>query len=302
MCDPGCGVCDPGCGVCDPGCGCPTPSCGSCIGIPGPDYWCVPVCFPRLKDLTLWGGVQGFRGPRDYIPNGRSDSNFGFHEGVNVAGRAPLVSGLFPGLSYQLGFQAFQSRLSGTVNTIDDRTQQFITAGLFRRVTSGLQFGAVWDLMNDTLDEDLDLHQVRYEISIKSPHGREIGFWGATATNDGMSSGVDYEAVDQYAAFFRWNLYDGYQARIWGGGTGDNEGILGADFYAPLNDRWSVQSGFNYLIPQEDTAPDAVRQESWNIGINLVWHIGCSAKKGAYSRYRPLFAVADNGWMFVDRK
>lgn len=299
--DPGCGVCDPGCGIGDPGCGCPDPGCGGNVCLPGPDYWCVPICFPRLKYLTLWGGVQGFRGPRDFIPNNRSDSNFGFHEGVNIGGRAPLVNTLFPQLSYQLGFQAFQSRLSGTVDTYEDRSQQFITAGLYRRVNSGVQFGAVWDLMNDNLDEDMDLHQVRYEISFKSPRGREIGFLGSAATNDALSNGVNYEAVNQYAGFIRWNFFNGYEARLWGGGTDDSEGILGADFYAPFNDRWALQSGFNYLIPQEETAPDAVRQESWNIGINLVWHLGRTAKRGCRSPYRPLFNVADNGWMFVDQ-
>ncbi|TWU21253.1 DUF6666 family protein [Bythopirellula polymerisocia] len=306
MCDPGCGICDPGCGVCDPGCGCPEPSCGSCVGIPGPEFWCFQVCLPRIKDFTFWGGVQGFRGPRDFVagapPTARSDSNFGFHEGLNISGRAPIVGRLFPQLSYQLGFQAFQSRLSGTVDNGDDRGQQFITAGLYRRVCSGVQFGLVYDYMNDNLDEDISLNQIRYEVSLKSPRGREIGFWGASSTNDAISDGVNWSTVDQYAAFFRWNLRDGYQARFWGGATGDSEGILGADFYAPLNDRWSVQSGFNYLIPDKLGSPEEVMQESWNIGINLVWHIGCSARKGANSPFRPLFGVADNGWMFVDQK
>ncbi len=306
VCDPGCGVCDPGCGVCDPGCGVAEPSCGvegcgSCVGIPGPDYWCIPVCFPRLKDLTLWGGVHGFRGPRDFIPTTRSDSNFGFHEGINLSGRAPLVRFLFPELSYQLGYQAFQSRLSGTVDTAEDRGQQFITAGVYRRVNSGLQFGVVYDYLSDDLDDQIGLSQVRYEISLKTPRGREIGFWGANATNDDTSAGVNYETVDQFAGFFRCNFKDGYQARIWGGATGDSEGILGADFYAPLNDRWSVQTGFNYLIPDIGPSPAAVRQESWNLGINLVWHIGRSARQGSRSPFRPLFPVADNGWMFVDR-
>ncbi|QEG35376.1 DUF6666 family protein [Bythopirellula goksoeyrii] len=306
ICDPGCGVCDPGCGVCDPGCGCPQPSCGSRVGIPGPEFWCFQVCLPRIKDVSFWGGVQGFRGPRDFVagaaPTSRSDSNFGFHEGVNISGRAPLVSRLFPQLSYQLGFQSFQSRLSGTTYSDDDRGQQFITAGLYRRVCSGVQFGVVYDYMKDDLDEAIGLSQVRYEISLKSPKGREVGYWGTSSTDDAMSDGVNWATVNQHAAFFRWNLYDGYQARVWAGGTGNSEGLLGADFYAPLNDRWSVQTGFNYLIPEQDPGPAAVRHESWNLGINLVWHIGCSAKKGANSPFRPLFGVADNGWMFVDQK
>lgn len=306
MCDPGCGMGDPGCGIADPGCGCADPSCGvpncgSCVGIPGPDYWCIPLCFPRLKDVTFWGGVHGFRGPRDFIPAGQSNSNFGFQEGVNLSGRAPLVGFLFPELSYQVGFQALQSRLSGTATSSEDRDQQFITAGLFRRTDSGLQFGAVFDSMTDDLDERVTLNQVRYEISLKTPRGRELGFWGANSTNDAVSDGVTYATIDQYNIFYRWNFKDGYQGRIWGGVSGDSEGIVGADFYAPLNDRWSVQTGFNYQIPDENAGLAGVSQESWNIGIDLVWHWGRTARKGCRSPFRPLFQVADNGWMFVDR-
>ena len=311
LCDPGCGMNDPGCGMMDPGCGCAEPSCGVAgCGDPvrprGPDYWCFPVCLPRLKDITLWGGVHGFRGPRDFIPAGRSDSNFGFQEGINLSGRAPLVGFLFPELNYQLGYQAMQSRLSGTETSTEDRGQQFITAGFYRRTQSGLQFGAVWDSMNDDLDENISLHQVRYELSLKTPRGRELGFWGASSTNDSTSfngvSSVTYETVGQYCGFYRWNFKGGNQGRIWGGATDDGEGILGADFYAPLNDRWSVQTGFNYLIPNDADGLAGVSQESWNLGINLVWHWGRTAREGNSSPHRPLFSVADNGWMFVDRK
>ncbi len=310
MMDPGCGMMDPGCGMMDPGCGCAEPSCGvagcgDAVRPRGPDYWCFPVCLPRLKDITLWGGVHGFRGPRDFIPNGRSDSNFGFQEGINLSGRAPFLGFMFPELNYQVGFQALQSRLSGTTSSTEERGQQFVTAGLFRRTCTGLQFGVVWDSMHDELDESISLHQVRYELSLKTPAGRELGFWGASPTNSKSSfngvSTVEYETVGQYCGFYRWNFRGGNQGRIWGGGSSEGEGIVGADFYAPLNDRWSVQTGFNYLIPDEDSGPAGVSQESWNIGINLVWHWGRTAREGNSSPHRPLFPVADNGWMFVDR-
>jgi len=304
--EPSCGLYEPGCGIGEPGCGMASGcgegvGCGSSVARPGPDYWCFPVCLPRFKDLSVWAGVQGFRGPRDFA-NQRSDSNFGFHEGINVSGRAPLVGLLFPQLSYQLGYQAVQSRLSGTATSVDDRSQQFVTAGLFRRVNTGLQFGVVWDMMDDDLDTDVTLQQIRGEISLKSPRGREVGFWFTKSTNDDASLGILYETVDQYAAFYRWHFGNGYESRLWGGATGDGEGLFGGDFYAPLNDRWSLQTGFNYLITDAANGLAGVSQESWNIGINLVWHLGNTAKRGCKSPYRPMFAVADNGWMFVDRK
>jgi len=303
--DPGCGIAEPGCGLTEPSCGLGTTSCGSCVGSPGKDYWCFPVCLPRFKDLSVWAGVHGFRGPRDFAPdagqNPRSDSNFGFQEGINISGRAPLVGLLFPQLSYQLGYQSVQSRLSGTATSTDDRLQQFVTAGLFRRVKTGLQFGVVWDMLQDDLDENVDFHQIRTEISLKSPRGREFGFWSATSVNDNVILGVKYEAVDMYALFYRWNFGKNYECRLWGGATGNSEGIFGGEFQAPLSDRWSLVSGFNYLIPDQGPGPLGVQQEAWNVGINLVWHMGRTARRGSRSPFRPLFAVANNGWFVVDK-
>ncbi len=297
--EPGCGLGEPGCGLGEPSCG--VVGCGSCVGAPGPDYWCFPVCLPRLKDLSVWAGVQGFRGPRDFA-GGRSDSNFGFNQGINLSGRAPLLGLVFPQLSYQLGYQAVQSRLSGTLGSADDRGQQFVTAGLFRRVNTGLQYGVAWDLMSDDLDIEADFHQVRTELSIKSPRGREFGVWTATSTNDATVGGVTYQTVDQYALFYRWNFRGGATGRLWGGSTGDSEGIFGGEFQAPLNDRWSLQTGFNYLITDENAGSAGVQQESWNLGMRLVWHLGRTARTGHKSPFQPLFTMADNGWMFIDAK
>lgn len=303
----GMGICEPGCGAADPSCGVGVTDCGSCVGLPGPDYICFPVCIPRFKDLSFWGGVHGFRGPRDFYAPGsavagtRSDSNFGFQEGVNISGRAPFIGLLFPQLSYQLGYQAVQSRLSGTVNTSEDRSQQFVTAGFFRQVGTGLQFGAVWDMLRDDLYMEEDLHQIRYEVSLKSPQGREVGLWAANSTNTKEILGVPYSTVDQYNFFYRWNFGQSSNGRFWGGFTGDGDGIFGAEFNTPVNDRWSLQSGFNYLIPQDDPGLEGVSRESWNVGINLIWHLGRTARTCYRSPFRPMFAVADNGWVFVDR-
>ena len=314
---PGCGAyggsCGCGYGV-EPGCGCPGPDCGggitgcgSCVGAPGPDYWCFPICLPRFKDLTVWGGVHGFRGPRDFYaagsttPGTESDSNFGFQAGFNLSGRAPLIGLLFPQISYQLGYQAVGSRFSGTVNDTSDRGQQFVTAGFFRRSDYGLQYGVVWDLLNDDLFFEEDLHQIRYEISLKSPHGREIGLWATNSTNRVDILGVGYEAVDQYSIFYRWDFGKSSSGRFWGGFTEDSEGLFGGQFITPINNRWSVESVFNYLIPEENAGLEGVSQESWNVGINFVWHLGRTAKRCARSPYRPMFSVANNGWLFVDR-
>gem|GEM_PF-784881 len=310
--EPGCGIVEPGCGIVEPGCGA-VDECGSCVGPPKPDYWCFPICLPRLRIIEFSAGVHSFRDARDF-PVGTNSTggtaNYGFQEAINVGGRLPLIGQLFPQLSYQLGYQAVQSRLSGTSINSNSRSQNFVTIGMYRRVPVGLQFGVAWDYLQDQLAEDVsqsraDLQQIRYEISLKTPRGREIGFTAATHLNDreltfvdGVNASTDtYQTVDQYMLFYRWHFHNQGVGRLRAGGTNDSEVILGADFQVPLNDRWSLQSGFNYLIPDQHD----VTQEAWNLGMNMIWHWGRTARSCHRSPYMPLFPIADNGWMFVDR-
>lgn len=281
-------------GVCSP--------LGSEWDLCGMDDQCVPLCLPRFQHLAIFAGVHGFKGPRD----GGLSSNFGFQEGVQIGGRAPLLP--WPYLAYQLGYQAAQSRLHGDMASYSEtaRRQHLATAGLFHRRQVGLQWGVVYDLMQDDLVEDLDFWQVRGEISLVGPRGGEIGFWTAVHTNDEGSIFGDqrlstFEAVDQYVLFYRWHFFDCGEARLWGGMTDYNDGLFGGDFLLPIDDRWSLQGGFNYLIPEEDDIPDGLIQESWNLSINLVWHFGCDGCTSHSSPYRPLMNVVDNGTMFLDR-
>jgi hypothetical protein len=312
MMEPGCGM-DPGCGMVDPGCGmeaacgiaepdCGIDGCGAGVNA-GSDFWCFPVCLPRIRDVQVWAGVHGFKGPRDSPTfDGAGDGNFGFQEGANIGGRAPLVGRLFPQLSYQLGYQAVQSQLFGNSDgATSDRTQDFITGGVFRRVNAGIQYGVVADWMRDSLQTHEDFTQLRYEISLKSAQGREFGFWGASHLNTKEVDGTSFQTVGQYCGFFRCRFGDGGALRFWGGATDDSEGLFGGDFIAPLNNRWSLQSGFNFLIPDLEPGSEAAREEAWNIGMNLVWHYGCRAKQTQTSRHSPVFSMADNGWMFIDQ-
>jgi hypothetical protein len=78
-------------------------------------------------------------------------------------------------------------------------------------------------------------------------------------------------------------------------------GAPDTDIVAPLNNRWSMNTGFNYLITDEPNGVVGAREESWNVGLNLVWHYGCRAKQTQTSRHSPVFSMADNGWMFIDQ-
>ncbi len=251
------------------------------------------------QDLTAFAGVHGFKGPVDRGENG----NFGFQEGVNWS--SPFWNA--EGVGFQLGAQAVQSNLNDTVAFQDTRSQGFITGGLFRRQMSGSgwQWGVVYDHLADNFDQSFDVGQIRGELSYFY-RGHEFGFWFASGSRDftpatvGTNGILSYEPIDQYSLFYRRRLASGGEARLWGGATSNSGGIFGGDIRVPLSSEWALTSNFNYLIPQSNNE-DGITQESWNLGINLVWYV-CpnGAFRAGQSRYRPLFDVADNGTFMVD--
>jgi hypothetical protein len=253
------------------------------------------------QDFTVFGGVHDFRSPVNITGN----SNFGFQEGVNWA--MPLWHDY--GIGAQVGFQATQSNLQNNSIDVYDiyRNQTFITAGLFHRPCDGQgwQYGAVFDYLRDEFYQTFSVGQLRGELSWLWDCQNELGFWFATGVmdsdnaNDNVFLGADeYSAINQYAFFYRRRFCRGGEGRLWGGFTGNSGGLVGADFRLPISKGWALESGFNYII-NENNQNEIFRDETWNVGMNLVWYWGGNAK--CRSLYRPLFNVADNGSFMVNR-
>lgn len=297
--DCGCGdSCDDGC--CGDGCCTTGPNFGLCGGSCGngllSHVWNSGWGLPR--SWQIFGGVHGFKGPPDQGHNG----NFGFHEGFNLGG--PLKPCW--GLGYQFGGQFVHSNFAGD-DVVGDRTevrnQSFFTAGLFRRTCGcGLQGGVVWDILYDDYYLDMTLSQLRGELSYLIRCGWEFGFFFAAEIDDDFGSRDErieeiWTPTDQYAFFLRRN-FQGGSARGWAGWTGDGDGLLGADVNIPISRCWAFQSNFNWLIPEEGS-PAGIPEESWAIGINLVWYPSGNAQ--CLSPCRPLFGVADNATFMIDR-
>ncbi len=277
---------------------CDDGTCGECASCLVP----CGVLFPA-GNLELFAGVQGFTGPANGPAGGGS---FGFNEGLNWGMPIPL----FGCLGGQVGFRATQSNLSGTAISDDTRRQAFVTAGLFRRVDVGLQGGVVVDWLSDGWYRDVDLVNLRTELSWVIDSTHEVGFWGAFGTKDSEEPAAndqlaDWETTDLYAVFYRYSFggcRDG-DARLFAGLSGQSDGLIGADARLPLSDTWALETNFAYLIPNEgdgDGADADFVQESWNVGINLVWYPGRRWGRGD-RYYRPLFRVADNGLFMMDQ-
>ncbi len=289
------------CGV-SGGCG----ECGTC-GVPDRGVCCDfgYECFDGrcdwwLKNLTVFGGGQGFKGPVDWGWNG----NFGLHEGAGVSG--PLGDPW--GCGYQMGAKFVHSNFSGQPFTIPgtDRTQYFVTAGIFRRqLCRGIQWGVVWDYMHDRYYDTFDLHQLRGDIGFVIDEVHEIGFLGAFGvSNDTYFTGnttLELDPTDMCALYLRRNFENGGDGRFWGGATGRGDGLIGADLWVPLGRGFALQNVINYKIPREGRAGGVAHaDESWGLTIQLIWYPGQSALCQRGNPYRPLMKVSDNSLFMVD--
>ncbi len=304
-------------GPCSGGwCGGGPNACGSCYGCCGYwgvlgwlGHWWYNWCW--YKDLSLFAGMHGFKGPVDQGVN----SNFGFQEGFNLGGPIWYSSGI----GFQVGMQAVQSDLSGydvVGPTSSSRHQYFLTAGIFRRVRGlgprggGFQWGVVGDYLSDSYYVDQQLGQVRAEFSMISPYNHELGFWGAFG---GDQQTAYYNATPTvrrveiwkpqslYAFFYRRTFLNCGQGRVWGGFTENGDGLVGSDLRMPLSSALAFEWSANYLIPSESALEGGMEEEAWNVSGNLVWYIGCTARQSYRSRWRPLFTVADNSVFMLER-
>ncbi len=286
---------------------------GDACGPDGCECDCgVPGC--RGCGLRIYGGMvnrtEYYSGVSSFSSsvNRGGTGSFGFEGGLNMG--TPLFGG-WRGLGFQLGAGATSSNFNGANFTRDDRGQVFVTMGLFRRVDWGLQGGLVVDHLHDEWYGNVDLSQVRGEFSWMFPEGTEAGIWFAASNDDDIVEGQlqagtnlpttireTWQINDLCAFFIRQQLCDG-EARLFAGCTGTNDGLLGGDITLPVNHAWSLRSGFTYVLPEEGPLSNGHAREAWNASVLLVWQ-PCGRGCGK-DYYRPLFNVANNGSMIVER-
>jgi hypothetical protein len=266
---------------------------------PGAESYC------WIDALSIFAGRQAFKNPT----NRGQDGSFGFHEGVNW-GLPTVLSHL--GVGTQIGFHGVHSNLSGASYSNRNRNQYFVTGGFFRRAAYGWQGGIVLDYLNDNWYYDLDVTQLRAELSLAWAGQNSLGFWWAQPTSSGSSlsrltgeapTEEEWEPHRLYAFFYRLNPRQAgwAQFHLFAGFTGDSDGLIGTDAKLPIFGAWSMETNFTYLAPDEDRRRGGTLEESWNLAVNLAWYPG-RAHRGESWSFSPLFDVAGNGSLIVRRK
>ncbi len=274
--------------------------CDECESACGWGAGVLPGCW--VDNLSILGGVHGFKGPA----NRGGDGSFGLHAGLNYGTPARNIV-LPPTMGLQIGFQANYSNFEGNAFTSSDRQQLFFTTGIFRRVDCGFEGGVVLDYLWDDWYYNVAVSQLRAALGLVLSEWNTMGVWVTSSVNSDTSTSQlnnvrraeSWETVDIYALYFRSQMIaaGSGEGRLFGGVTGDGDGIVGADSKLPLHNGWALETEFTYLIPKQATVP--YTQEAWNVGINLVWYPGSLACGSGLRQHRPLFDVADNGSMIL---
>ena len=252
--------------------------------------------------MTFFAGVEGFKGPQ----NLGQDGSFGFNAGFNTGFRLPCMPcDLFDA---QLGLNAVSANQAGANFTPSTRDQLFLTGGFFRRVDYGLQGGVVVDYRRETWYTKTELTQLRGNLSWAYPSGDELGFQFASslrnvdqpATINSNSTTASLRVLDTFNFYYQhtFNQRTGASGRANLGWTNRKQGLIGADFWNPLGENFALSSSFVYIIPRYNTNPQGNIDETWNVGMNLIWYpMGLTKYRGRY--HRPMFNVADNGTFFT---
>ncbi len=282
---------------CDAGCECP-----SCNGYCGP-FGGFFGSLISLENTSLFAGTQGFTGPMNLEGQG----SFGFHEGINYGAPLPFFPG--SGIGFQVGNRWVQSNLSGTGFSRRQRNQTFTTIGAFRRASYGWEGGVVADILRDRWYGQVDMTQVRGQISYKFPQVHEWGYWfTASDSNDSVTSPIDqsslrFEITSLHSFFYRrrMTLVPGGELTLFAGASGDKDGLVGTKVFLPVTNSLAFQSDFTYLTPQESTPNGGTANEGWNLGLSLVWRLGMNAQCCEPSCFQPLFDVAGNGTMMLNQ-
>jgi hypothetical protein len=262
------------------------------------------------RDFTASAGVTAFTNSTDLGING----NFGTNEYLNWA--MPFWNAF--GVGWQVGWRGTQTNFqsssidAGTSSlTKNARTQNFITTGFYTRAFEGrgLQGGAVYDYLSDNWFDNVDVSQVRAEISYVWGY-HEIGFWSATNLGDqtGLFGPITRQngvagTLDQHCGFYRLQFGDANEWKVWGGATSDGDGVVGSLLRAPMGRSLALEGTFTYLIPGQSKSIDidgngnlyTFAPAAWNIGLNVVYYPAGRSRRSLASPYRPLFEVADNG-------
>jgi hypothetical protein len=260
-----------------------------------------------LDDLSLFLGLDGSKAPEDLGIN----ANFGLRGAVNWGLPLWEEHGLGLQVGSAINYSQTAVRVLRSVDGTRDRTQVFTTVGLFQRTAFGLNWGLVYDFLDERYYEGLDLSQWRGQVGYALDDRNEVGIWGTLHDrgDHGTVAGESFHlrSITQGNFYWRHIWCNEMVTRIWAG-IAEEHGrfvlvapgntpvhhpfVFGADLYVPITDRLSLWGEANFITPNDTGTVTAT--------LGFAFYPGAGAKRTVRSLFAPLLPLANNATFAVD--
>jgi hypothetical protein len=261
-----------------------------------------PAADTGLADnLSLLLGLTGSKGPEDLGIN----ANFGLRTAVNWGAPVWEQYGLGAQLGTSLNYSQNAVRVLRTISGTHDRVENFSTAGLFQRSNVGVNWGLVYDFVDERYYSNFNLGQWRGQVGYDLTADDEVGLWGAwrehgdSTTVGGLD--VSLRPILQGNLFWRHVWRNEIDTRLWvgvaeehgrfvfvapGQPTVHHPVVFGAEVYVPLNDYLALFGEANFITPNDSGTVTAT--------FGVAFYPGASAARTARSCFAPLLPLANN--------
>jgi hypothetical protein len=258
-------------------------------------------------NLALYLGLNGSKGPEDLGIN----ANFGFRTAVNWGLPVWQEYGLGVQVGSALNYSRTAVRVLRSVDGTRDRWENFSTGGVFQRAPCGINWGLVYDFVDERYYSSLTLGQWRGQVGYNLTDNDEVGAWGAWREH-GEAAAVAGEAFSlepilQANLFWRHTWPNEAVTRLWVG-VAEEHGcfllvapgespvhhpvVFGADIYVPLNDYLALYGEANFITPNDSGTVTAF--------FGFAFYPGGGAKAASRSRFAPYLPLANNPSFAID--
>ncbi|HKI34000.1 MAG TPA: DUF6666 family protein [Gemmataceae bacterium] len=258
-------------------------------------------------NLSLFLGLTGSKGPEDLGIN----ANFGFRTAVNWGLPVWEEYGLGVQFGSSLNYSRTAVRVLSMISDTHDRIENFSTAGVFQRSNLGVNWGVVYDFVDERYYSSFTLGQWRGQVGYDVTANDEVGLWGAWREH-GANASVDDETFSlrpilQGNIFWRHVWRNEITTRAWVG-VAEEHGrfifvapgeppvhhpvVFGADVFVPLTDYLSIFGEANFITPNDSGTVTAT--------FGIAFYPGGGATRAARSRFAPLLPLANNPTFATD--
>jgi hypothetical protein len=258
-------------------------------------------------NLALYLGLNGSKGPEDLGIN----ANFGFRTAVNWGLPVWQEYGLGVQVGSALNYSRTAVRVLRSVDGTRDRWENFSTGGVFQRAPCGINWGLVYDFVDERYYSSLTLGQWRGQVGYNLTDNDEVGAWGAWREHSDAAAvageAFSLEPILQGNLFWRHTWPNEAVTRIWVG-VAEEHGrfllvapgespvhhpvVFGADIYVPLNDYISLYGEANFITPNDSGTVTAF--------FGFAFYPGGGAKAASRSRFAPYLPLANNPSFAID--